>query len=98
MNQERLRRAWGIGLLVVATALAGCAEDDFDSDSGAPSAEERYQAALTQCQQWAAGTLYPGFSAFYVQDWEAVYASPEFHALVEYCMRDRGYADPLTGP
>jgi hypothetical protein len=92
-------RAGLIGLIALAAAVTtGCPEEDYDSGSTAPSAEQRYEAALVECQQWAAACLYPGMSALYVQDWVAVYASPEFRALVEGCMRDRGYSTSFAVP
>jgi len=83
-------------LAVLAAGAIGCPQDD-DSGPTAASPEQQYQTALTQCQQWAAGTLYPGISALFVKDWAAVYASPEFKMLVDSCMHQRGYDDSLTG-
>ena len=83
--------AWLLTAVILAGS-GGCQEADWGSgEPAAPTAEQRHQAALTRCQQWAASCLYPGMSALFVSDWEAVYASPEFKMLVDSCMRDQGY-------
>ena len=84
---------------VILTGAGGCREADWGGgESAGPTAEQRYQAALTRCQQWAASCLYPGMSALFVSDWEAVYASPEFKMLVDNCMRGEGYGSTLPSP